>query len=755
MTHGLFTILLSFFMMATSWAEDPAMAKIVGQVYERGTRIPLSDINVFILPHKIKAVTDAKGNFIFDSIPEGDIQIVITSSGYQKVELDDYAEAGDIQPRTLYLERNSYSGFETTIVGQKQKRDDSTKTLKQADFANIPGAQGDPVKAVQNLPGVNRVQGGSAQVVIQGSSPQDTKYDIDGHEVPLVFHFGGLTSVVTPEAIEQVDYLSAGYGSEYSRALGGVISLKTRKPEISQRDSKGSFFVDTLKAGVLYEKKLSEDSSLLIGARYSYVGLLLSKVMKSDRFDFTVVPDFADLNATYFKKLNERDELKFVTLVSKDSLGFLLKEPLKEDPILRGTFRSETNFYRLIPQWKRKLDTQRTLSLSAGFGENTILTDFGEIYFHLRSKILSVRGEWDQKMNSLWTTQLGFDNVYTQSNVDLRLPYFNNEGGVSNPFSSSVLRDVNVSNKQANIGMYWRNEITPEQSAWTYLPSLRGDYFSTTKEKFLSPRLGARYKWDDSLTIKGATGLYVQPPQPQEVDSVYGNPNVRSPKATHATIGFDKDLRGNTDRGWVLGSSYFWREFTGLVISSSNLANRDGSLIPEVYNNDGRGKAHGVELLLKAEFAPYSGWIAYTLSKSTRWDPNNSEYNFQYDQTHNLNLVGAIDFGKNWKVSGRFRFVTGNPITPVVGATFDADNDVYIPRRGAIYSERVGNFSQLDVRIDKKFVGDRELWSLYLDIQNLLNAKNPENIRYAYDYRQQENIAGLPIIPSFGLRGEF
>jgi hypothetical protein len=45
-----------------------------------------------------------------------------------------------------------------------------------------------------------------------------------------------------PEALEQVDYFSAGFQSDYSRALGGIISLKARKPDVSERKSKGLFY---------------------------------------------------------------------------------------------------------------------------------------------------------------------------------------------------------------------------------------------------------------------------------------------------------------------------------------------------------------------------------------------------------------------------------------------------------------------------------------------------------------------------------
>jgi hypothetical protein len=191
------------------------------------------------------------------------------------------------------------------------------------------------------------------------------------------------------------------------------------------------------------------------------------------------------------------------------------------------------------------------------------------------------------------------------------------------------------------------------------------------------------------------------------------------------------------------------------VVPSQARVERDGVQVNENVSNSGGGRAYGLETQLKFENVPFTGWIAYTWSKSTRWRPNTPEYNYEYDQTHNLNLVMARDFSNNWKVSGRFRFVTGNPWTPISGATFDADNDVYIPSRGGIYSERQGDFSQLDLRFDKKYILDQAIWSVYLDIQNVLGQKNTESYQYSYNYKEKEAVSGLPLLPSLGVKGEF
>ena len=219
-----------FFCLLPFRVFGEATYHLEGVLLEKGTRAKLAGVSIYILPAKLKAETDEDGEFEFDDVPEGDFTWVVNFAGYKRLDKADKANAENAgTTRVLRLERNSYQVYETTIYDKGDKRDDKTKTLTPAEF-NTPGSGGDPVKAVQNLPGANRAASFTSQVIIEGSSPQDTTYTIDGHEVPLIFHFAGLTSVVTPEAIDRVDFLTAGYGPEYGRALGGFVGLWTRAP---------------------------------------------------------------------------------------------------------------------------------------------------------------------------------------------------------------------------------------------------------------------------------------------------------------------------------------------------------------------------------------------------------------------------------------------------------------------------------------------------------------------------------------------
>jgi TonB dependent receptor/CarboxypepD_reg-like domain/TonB-dependent Receptor Plug Domain len=729
---------------------------VSGVVFEKGRKIKLSNIQVFLLPDKIGATTNALGEFELTGVLTKESTLIINAGGFVRFEKKLNLE-NSIKGFQIFLEKDKLSSdIEIDVVDSSLKRDQSKKSLSRKQIFEMPGANGDPVKAVQNLAGVNRTQGFSSQIVIQGADPKDTAYSFEDHEIPLIFHFGGLTSVVMPEAVDSVDFYSAGYQSDLSRALGGFISLKTRNPEVTERDSKGLFYVDNLSMGGLYESKINDSSSFLISGRYSYVGFFLKSAFKNNEaLDLTVAPEFMDITSVYQKKISDSENFRLSFLGSRDKLAFVFSEPLKENPSVRGNFSNSINFFRLIPQYNKKIDEKNNFKTSLGLGKDQIAVDIGERFFKLDTTNITTRGEWESAITDQIISQIGWDNYYSTADVDFKIPVQRGSGGVNNPVSNGDDRIAHIAkSKLNNLGLYSRVEYKYDKKL-KLIPNFRVDRFSQTKETFFLPRLAIQYNLDDFKFFKFSTGLYAQNPEPQESSLSYGNPDIKAPRAVHYALGFENDFKRGEKKGISLNTNSFYRRFSNLIIQSSKTVQRGGVDAFEVFNNEGSGRAYGAEVSVKYNTDNITTALAYTYTESYRSDPINGEYRFQYDQTHNINLISSYEFSNLWKISGRYRFVTGNPNTPVIGSIYDADNETYFPIRGAIYSDRDRAFQQLDLRFDKKFILDREIWSIYLDIQNILNIKNPEGFQYSYDYSKKIDVMGLPLIPALGLRGEF
>jgi hypothetical protein len=80
----------------------------------------------------------------------------------------------------------------------------------------------------------------------------------------------------------------------------------------------------------------------------------------------------------------------------------------------------------------------------------------------------------------------------------------------------------------------------------------------------------------------------------------------------------------------------------------------------------GKGRAYGVEWLLKKKSGKLTGWIAYTLSKTERKIDginHNEWYNAKQDRTHEFSVVSSLQLSEKWVLSANWVYYTGNAVT--------------------------------------------------------------------------------------------
>ncbi len=65
-------------------------------------------------------------------------------------------------------------------------------------------------------------------------------------------------------------------------------------------------------------------------------------------------------------------------------------------------------------------------------------------------------------------------------------------------------------------------------------------------------------------------------------------------------------------------------------------------------------------------------------------------------------------------------------------------------------------YFRTDLRVDKKWVHKKTIWTAYLDLQNAnyFIYNSPDGYTYNYDYSEREEY-GWIFMPSLGLRVEF
>lgn len=713
------------------------------------------------------ATTDAAGKFRFKNLPPGKYHVEISAEGFQPFAVDeDIAQDEAIEVRYRLSLKSaaaaaaSGEGIVVTVRGERPPREVTKRTLERREINRIPGTGGDALRALQNLPGVART-GFGGLLIVRGSAPQDTLTFIDGTPVPLIYHFGGLASVVPTEMLEKIDFYPGNFSGVYGRAMGGIVEVGLRSPK---QDGKyhGVVQLDIIDGRLLLEGPIPflKDWTFLAAGRRSWIDAIIGPALEQAGASVTQAPVYYDYQFMVEGRPSPRERIRLSFYGSDDAFELLSTEPPESEPALTGDFGLHTAFQRLQLTYENRFSERNRFNWSLAFGKDNVDFQLGPIYFLIEALSLNLRMEMSHKFGRYVTANIGADLNAGVSTVNLRAPAVPPAGQPPNqPFSTRPLEESSFGGTYSRPAVYGELEIVPTARA-RIVPSVRLDYAFDTDSLDVSPRLNGRYDIVAGFprtTVKGGVGFYYQPPQFQESVEPFGTKGVKSNRAVHYGVGVEQEITQQ------------------LEVSVEGYAKQLDQLVTRAttgeYTNDGTGYAVGGEVLLK--YKPderFFGWAAYTLSRSVRSDPITGVNELSpYDQTHVLTVVGSVRLPRGFEVGARFRLSSGNLQTPYVcdpesvgcnptrlNSVYHAPSGTYIPiPYSDDYVERLPLFHQLDIRADKTWQFKKWQLSMYLDIQNIYNRQGPEGISYNFDYTKRRYVTGLPILPSFGLRGEF
>jgi TonB family protein len=726
----------------------PKPVNFSGAVYERGTRDPLPAASIYLPQLDLHADCDERGNFELRGVPPGKYAVKISESTHRQFDTTEEFKDGEVVQLNAYLWKQIESGYETTVRGDREKKDVSHITLSKQELTTVPGTLGDPIRVIQNLPGVLRSPYLSGALLVRGAQPQDTSVLIDGVPIPLLFHFAGGPSVLNPSFIDHIDFYPGAYGAKYGRAIAGVVDVGTKPP--APKAIHGDVAIDLLQSNFYLEGPLVKNKdwgTWSIAARRSYLDLLLPSVLKSLQkpgdATFVAAPRYWDYQARYDVDIG-RNKLEFTVFGSDDVLTLAQAGSAETQGF---SIDSHQAFHRARMKWSRNLDSGWNLFVAPSLGTTLVNFDFNsQIKGNITSVDYNTRAGATKELNRWLKFETGVDlnaNYYTLSFLLPNTPRYQTFPG-EDPSLPATQRDFTLHTLSQAV---YAEFVANPWRGLKLIPGVRAEVYEEVGKTMVAvePRLAVRYEFNDRTAIKAAWGIYHQPPQPMNLDVQIGNPNLGLSRSEQSVIGFEQKLFSHLSLD--VEGYYNWR--TGLVVQSP--------IVGENYNNAGYGKAYGLEVLLKQEVtARMFGWVSYTLQRSEQKDVNRNEYlPIIYDQTHLLTVVWSYKFDSGIELGARYRLTTGRPTTPYVGATYDADTTNYQAVMGEPGSTRTPTFSQLDLRVEKLWTFEKWRFSAYLDVQNVFNTQNPELIVYDYRFNQSAPVRGLPFLPTLGVTGAF
>jgi TonB family protein len=724
-----------------------------GVVRIAGSETPLPGASVRVHGGRgedLVVATGEDGTWKAQDLEPGRYTITVSAAGFDDVTQEEEVAKG-ATTEVVYRIAPKSDALEVTVQGTRPPREVTRRTIEQREINRIPGTSGDALRSLQNLPGVARPPAFSGLLIVRGSAPQDSMTFVDGVYVPIVYHFGGLSSVVPTEMLDKIDFFPGNFSARYGRVMGGIVDVGLRSPKSDGRYH-GLAQFDLIDGRVLLEGPvpLLKGWNFIVGGRRSWVDLWLKPVLTQTGAGVTTAPVYYDYQGFIETKPTARSSLRIGAFGSDDRLEVLIKDPAQQDPTFGGNIGFHTGFFRAIATYRNDISDQLKFNTVASYGTDTIDFSVGSLFFRVFEKVYQQRSEIAYHPINWLTLHGGIEIAYIPYDINLRVPSPPSPGEPDpGPYAAKPPIAVVSSDHVWAPAGYVEAEMTPTERA-RIVPGLRVDYTRATERWDVAPRINGRYDIVHDFprsTVKGGVGLFYQGPQPQEYGPVFGSPGLRSNRAVHYSVGFEQDIT----RPVEVSVEGFYKNLDHLV---SRLPNDRGTYD---YRNEGSGYVIGAEVLLKYKpDARFFGWLAYTLSRATRRDhPNAPEQLFQWDQTHILTMLGSYRLGRGWEFGARLRLVSGSLYTPLVGGIYSSDAGAYAGISGTPYSARFPMFHQLDLRVDKQWRFQH--WSLraYLDVQNVYNRANPEDVTYNYNYTQKQVVGFLPIIPSLGLRGEF
>ena len=756
--------------------ETPTTGSLEGVVRVRGSGQPLAGVLVE-LDNGRSTTTDTEGRFSLVDLEPGARKVTLSRADLKALQTEEKVVAGeklqasyevDLAPAQAPASDDA-DDLEIVIVLPTLTKQVVSVKVEADQARRVAGTQGDVLKIVENMPGVARASAGSGQIVVWGASPEDTRVYVDDVRVPLLYHFGGLRSVVHTDLVQSVELSPGGYGATYGRGLGGLITVATRDPDTKRLH--GAVQVDLLDASVSGGGKLADGWTFAAAARRSHLDDTLAAVTNKDVGEFFPIPHYYDGQLKLRRVLSPKRYVEVGGLLSSDSVSRTVGSA---DPAERKQETKELQFQRIYLRYVATETDGSETRVTPWFGRDrsSLVARFGGTPTELstRARQYGLRLSHAHRVSDLITGSVGLD-LEAASATSQRA------GSVSTPpregdartFGQPPSSEINSSTWQTisgSVAPYVEGDFGLLGGELHVVPGVRMEPFfmaidrrapseggvpptgAYTSDLALQPRVSVRYAPSERASFKLAWGRYFQAPQAEDQSPVFGNPLLPVANATHYLVSSQVSVLPQL----TAETTAFYSRSDGLAVRNPSTA----PLLGQTLLGAGEGRAFGAQFLIRRDLSKgFFGWIAYTLMRAERRDsPTASWRLFDFDQTHVLTALAAYDLGLGFDVGVRFRYATGYPRTPVVGSYFDSRRNLYEPVLGDKNSIRIPDFAQLDVRISKsfKFAGTKA--ELYADVQNVTDRDNAEELVYNQDYTQRRNIRGLPILPVIGARWE-
>jgi hypothetical protein len=737
-----------------------AQVVIQGKVVDVMSRKPLVGAKVQLDKQEVFVQTTADGSFAINNIDPGYHTVTATLDGYESETSSELLFTYDKSPFITLEMQSLASGVgevtirKTSIQKREAESPVSSQKLSIREIERNPGGNRDISKIIQSLPGVISVPGFRNDVVIRGGSPSENKFYLDGIEIPIINHFqtqgstGGPVGLLNVNFIKEVNFYTGAFPVNYANGLSSVLDF--RQMDGNATKAKYRFTLGSSDVGFTADGPIGKKTTYIFSARQSYLQGLFSLL------GLPFLPNFIDYQAKVKVKLNEKDDISFLMVGAVD----FFRLNLKVNDNITDSIQLKSNKYILgyLPvyrQWNYTFGTVYThygaqsktqYFLSRNMLNNTSYKYRNNDESSEDNRIFNYKSiEEENKLrieNSRtlrkWKLLAGTGLEYVQFGVDnkakILIPGAPGTAGTIQDIAFSTQLDLA---KYSGFVRAYRNVMG--NGTLSFAGRLDGNTYNKHMQNVLNqPTASVSASLPtpvNGLFFNANVGQFTQLPS----YTILGYRNAAGALDNQDRVKYIRNrmvaagLQYNKVKDTRITLEGFYKQYANYPlalndsISLGNLGTDFAVVGNEPVSSVCDGRAYGMEFLLqKRSRSGLYGILAYTLSWSEFSDKNGNAVKSAWDSRHTLSLVGGVKLKRNWEMGAKFRLATGRPYTPydvqrsLVKSNWDVKG-VALNDYNRLNTERLGTFSQLDVRVDKVWYFKKSSLNLYMDIQNFLN----------------------------------
>ena len=713
------------------------------------------------------------------SMNEGNYVIIYSFIGYKSITKNITLNK-DIR-LNLALNNDAILTEEVIVTGERLDKNVSSSDMSQArlevgNIKQLPVIFGevDILKSAQLLPGIQSGGEGNSGLYVRGGGPDQNLILLDEAVVYNAAHLFGFFSVFNADAIKDINIIKGGMPAEYGGRLSSVLDITMKDGNNKKYEVDGG--IGLLSSRLTIQGPVQkEKSSFIISGRRTYIDVLTEPFIPEDNAFNGSGYYFYDLTTKINYRISDKDRLYLSGYFGRDVFNFANKE---NNFAIKIPWGNATTSLR----WNHLFHDKLFMNTSLIFSDYRFEFNIAQQDFEL--KIFSGINDWNTKIDFLYqpnqrhTIKFGANYTYHEFTP----------GNASGKSGDVVFEPDEIFKQYSNEGALYLSDDFEVSDAFKVHAGLRYSSFqhsgyisfrdyikndlelSNNNYRHIEPRLSFRYRLSTTSSVKGAYTQNYQYIHLASTSSISlptdlwipSSSGIEPKFADQYALGYFKNLKDNI---YETSIEAYYKEMTNL------LEYKEG-VLPEDNTNSssdgsfafGDGDSYGIEVLLKKNKGKTTGWIGYTLSKTTRFfDEVNAGIAFpaKYDRRHDLSITATHKLSEKWTLSSVFVYATGNAITLPTERYIIGENiyTEYTSRNGF----RMDAYHRLDIGATytpKKKNKFQSSWNF--SIYNVYSRKNPYFIYFALESPEGEDgsiqqgnltpkayqVSIFPILPS-------